>query len=37
MIRTPPAQQRRVLAEMGVPLTAESFATDTPRRGLMKI
>jgi len=37
MIRTPPAQQRRVLAEMGVALTADSFATDTPRRGLMKI
>ena len=36
-IRTPIAEQRRVLAELGAPLTAESFATATPRRGIMPV
>jgi glutathione S-transferase len=36
-IRTPIAQHRAVLAEMGAPLTAESFGTDEPRRGVMQI
>jgi glutathione S-transferase len=37
MVRTPPPQQRAALAAIGAPLTATSFGTDTPRRGLMKI
>ncbi len=36
-IRTPIAEQRRVLAELGAPLTAESYGTPTPRRGIMAI
>lgn len=36
-IRTPPAQHRQVLAEQGITLLAESYATDTPRRGIMSI
>jgi glutathione S-transferase len=35
--RTPLGQHRAVLAEMGVPLTRDSFATATPRRGVMRI
>jgi glutathione S-transferase len=35
--RTPLGQHRTVLAEMGVPLTPDSFATATPRRGVMRI
>ena len=37
MIRTPLARHRAVLAEMGAPLTAETFGTATPRRGVMSI
>ena len=37
MMKTPPAQQRAALAEIGAPLTRESYGTATPRRGLMKI
>jgi len=37
MLRTPIPQQRAALAELGAPVTAESFATATPRRGLMPI
>ncbi len=37
MMQTPPGEQRAALAAMGAPLTAESFGTTTPRRGLMKI
>jgi glutathione S-transferase len=37
MMKTPPARQRAALAEMGAPLTAESYGTATPRRGLMPI
>jgi len=37
MMRTPIAEHRAVLAEMGAPLTAESYATAVPRRGLMQI
>ncbi|MDR3418738.1 MAG: glutathione S-transferase family protein [Nevskia sp.] len=37
MLRTPLPQQRAVLAEMGAPLTEESYGTDRPRPGLMKL
>jgi len=37
MIRTPIAQQRAMLVEMGAPLTSETFGTATPRRGVMRI
>jgi len=37
MIRTPVGSHRAVLTEMGAPLTAETFATDQPRRGMMQI
>lgn len=37
MMRTPPPQQREALAAIGAPLTAETYGTVTPRRGLMKI
>jgi glutathione S-transferase len=36
-IRAPIAEHRRVLAELGAPLTAESFGLATPRRGVMPI
>ncbi len=36
-IRTPPLQHRAALAELGAPLTAETYATATPRRGVMQI
>ena len=36
-LRTPLSQQRAALAELGAPLTAESFGTATPRRGVMQI
>jgi glutathione S-transferase len=35
--RTPLAQQRAVLAEMGVPLTQDTYGTANPRRGVMRI
>lgn len=37
MMRTPPAEQRAALAKLGAPLTAETYGTTAPRRGLMKI
>jgi len=37
LIRTPIARHRAVLAEMGVPLTSETYGTDAPRRGVMRI
>jgi glutathione S-transferase len=37
MMRTPPAEHRAVLAELGAPLTAETYGTSTPRRGVMRI
>jgi glutathione S-transferase len=37
LIRTPVAQHRTVLAEMGAPLTTETYGTATPRRGVMPI
>jgi glutathione S-transferase len=37
LVRTPVPQHRAVLAEMGAPLTRESFATDAPRRGVMSV
>jgi len=37
MMRTPPAEQRAALADLGAPLTATSCGTTTPRRGFMKI
>ena len=36
-IRTPIPEQRRVLGELGAPLTSESFATAKPRRGILPI
>ena len=37
MMKTPPAEQRDALRALGAPLTRETFATATPRRGMMKI
>ena len=37
MIRTPIAQHRSVLAEMGAPILAETYGTATPRRGVMRL
>jgi glutathione S-transferase len=37
MIRTPIAQHRSVLAEMGAPILAETYGTTTPVRGVMRI
>lgn len=36
-LRTPVAQHRTVLAEMGAPLLRESYGTATARRGIMQI
>lgn len=36
MIRTPIAKQRAALAEIGAPLTSDTYGTAQPRRGLMK-
>jgi glutathione S-transferase len=35
LTQTPPDQHRRVLAELGVPLTEATVATQKPRRGIM--
>jgi glutathione S-transferase len=37
VIRTPIAGQREALRELGIPLTPESLASETPRRGIMPI
>jgi glutathione S-transferase len=37
LLKTPIAQHRAVLAELGAPLTAESYAVASPRRGIMGI
>jgi glutathione S-transferase len=37
MLRTPIPNQRDALRELGVPLTAKSYGTQTPRRGIMPI
>jgi glutathione S-transferase len=37
MRRTPIAEQRAALAAMGAPLTAETYGTAAPRRGIMQI
>jgi len=37
LMRTPPAEHRAVLAEMGAPLTHETLGTTTPRRGIMPV
>jgi glutathione S-transferase len=37
LMRTPIAQHRAVLAEMGAPLTRESYGTTSPRRGMMRL
>lgn len=37
LMRTPPAKQRDALAALGAPLTATTYGTAMPRRGLMKI
>jgi glutathione S-transferase len=36
-IRTPPARHREALAALGAPLTADTYATDTPRPGILRI
>jgi len=36
MIRTPIAKQREMLREMGAPISAETYGTDRPRRGVMR-
>jgi glutathione S-transferase len=35
--RTPIAEQRAALADLGAPLTAETYGTASPRRGVMQI
>lgn len=37
MMRTPVAEHRPVLAEMGAPLRRETYGTPVPRRGVMRI
>jgi glutathione S-transferase len=37
LMRTPIAKQRAVLAELGAPLSTETYASPTPRRGVMRI
>jgi glutathione S-transferase len=37
MMRTPLPKHREVLAALGAPLTAESYGTTVPRRGLMQV
>jgi len=37
MMRTPIAQHRAVLTELGAPLTSETYGSATPRRGMMRI
>jgi len=37
MLRTPIAEHRCVLADLGVALTPDTFATETPRRGVMPL
>ncbi|HTO53202.1 MAG TPA: glutathione S-transferase family protein [Myxococcota bacterium] len=37
MLRTPPAQHRKVLAELGAPLSRESYDTGVPRPGIMRL
>ena len=36
-MRTPPTEHRAALAELGVPLTRETYGTTTPQRGVMQI
>lgn len=37
MLRTPPAQHRTALAELGAPLTRDTYDTGVPRPGIMRI
>ena len=37
LLRTPIAEHRRTLADSGAPLSADSFASESPRRGVMPI
>jgi glutathione S-transferase len=37
LLRTPPAEHRAVLADMGAPLTRDTFGTTTPRPGVMSL
>ena len=37
MIRTPIAEHRSIVAEMGAPILAETYRTSAPRRGLMRL
>jgi glutathione S-transferase len=36
-IRTPPDRHREVLAELGAPLSADTYGSDRPRRGMMRV
>jgi len=37
MLRTPPAQHRAALAELGAPLSRDTFDTGVPRPGIMRL
>ncbi len=37
MLRTPPAQHRTALAELGAPLSRETYDTGVPRPGIMRL
>lgn len=37
MVRTPIAEQRAALGEIGAPIMSETYGTPTPQRGIMKI
>jgi len=37
MLRAPPAQHRKVLAELGAPLSVVTYDTGTPRPGIMRL
>jgi glutathione S-transferase len=37
LMRTRIAEHRAALAELGVPLTAETFGSAAPRRGIMPV
>jgi glutathione S-transferase len=37
MLRTPIAAHRSVLAEMGAPISAETYGTNAPKRGVMRL
>jgi glutathione S-transferase len=37
MLRTPPAQHRKALAELGAPLSRDTYDTGVPRPGIMRL